>query len=140
MEDFKEGREEYDVKATEEIKSDKEDILNRARENEHMVKKKVKEVLKQEDIKKYSCIEENRGSKDEVKKKKLQPTEGKAENFPIQIENMTKFIKTKQENENLSANISEYCEDGPFLTHLPEFRNLVKFIIDQYEKKLPAYG
>ena len=41
LEDLKEGRAAYYEKAAEEIKSDREDILKRVKENEHMVKKKM---------------------------------------------------------------------------------------------------
>ena len=140
LEDLKEGGEEYYEKLVEEIKSDREEILSRVRENEYMVKRKVEEIMKQEDMNKYRCNEDISRLKDEVKEKELHPTNEKVENHPIKKENMTKFVKNEQEEGFLLANISEYCEDGPFLTHLPEFRNLVKFVINQFKKKLPGYG
>ena len=40
----------------------------------------------------------------------------------------------------LSDRIEEYCENGPFLTHRPQFRVLANYILKQYQKTLPTLG
>ena len=40
----------------------------------------------------------------------------------------------------LSQKISDYCEAGPFMTHLPQFVYSAKYVTRQYQKKLPEFG
>ena len=40
----------------------------------------------------------------------------------------------------LSKTINEYCEVGPFVTHLPQLVYGLKYVIRQYQKKLPEFG
>ena len=46
-------------------------------------------------------------------------------------------------NENISSlskKIEDYCEAGPFMTHLPHFVYLIKYVVNQYQKKHPEFG
>ena len=40
---------------------------------------------------------------------------------------------------HLGEMISEYNEVGPYLTHLPQYVFGVKYLINQYRKKLPEF-
>ena len=41
---------------------------------------------------------------------------------------------------NLFNKILNYSENGVYLTHLPQFIETSKYIINQYQKKLPVFG
>ena len=48
--------------------------------------------------------------------------------------------KTAPNTSTLSRKIDAYDEAGPFMTHLPHFVYLIKYIVSQYQKKLPEFG
>ena len=64
----------------------------------------------------------------------------KRSRLPPNQSSRTKATEKPQVPTKLSHKIEEYCETGPFLTHLPEFVHAIKYIISQYKKKLPIFG
>jgi hypothetical protein len=102
-----------------EINAISDGIFKKVNDNESDVKKKVEDIINlSEDKKSY---EGTSG----IPSKSVLKTESKTSNKTFTI---------------LSNKIDEYCEAGPFLTHLPQFVYGAKYVISQYQKKLPEFG
>jgi predicted nuclease with TOPRIM domain len=99
------------VTGIDEINSFTEVIINKVNDNESKVKKKMEEVIKE--------FENNRN---------------------VMISSKTEFPLVQSSCSKLSVKIAEYCEIGPFLTHRPQFLSAAKYIIGQYQEKLPTVG
>ena len=105
-----------------EVDSITDAIIKKVNDNEYDVKKKMEEIL-----------EEFNSSDD--KKSYSEPSDF----------SMERLFKPKSKTSNkalsiLSNKINDYCEAGPFLTHLPQFVYGLEYIIRQYHKKLPENG
>ena len=105
-----------------EVDSITDAIIKKVNDNEYAVKKKMEEIIKE-------FISSN------VKKSYSEPSEF----------SMERLSKTKSKTSNkalsiLSNKINEYCEAGPFVTHLPQFVYGLKYVIRQYQMKLPEFG
>ena len=89
------------------------ELVEKVTKNELEVKKKIECLIK--------------ASNGSPNKSNLSPTEEQEE-------------KTAANISSLSRKIYAFCEAGPFLTHLPQFVYLIKYIVSQYQKKLPEFG
>ena len=107
------------IKKVREIDAISNTIIKKVNDNESDVKKRMEEIINLSEDKKFYSERS-----DIPAKRVLQP----------QSEASNKTIST------LSNKIDEYCEAGPFLTHLPHFVYGLKYIIRQYQKKLPEFG
>ena len=105
-----------------------EAIIKKVNDNEYEVKMKIEEVIR-----------EFEANKD---KSSLSSTADIPEPSQLPRNEYSKTNQTEKprEHSTLSKKIEEYDETGPFLTHLPEFIYLIKYVISQYQKKLPLFG
>ena len=80
---------------------------------------------------------------DDKRESKTSPgphSSAKPSQLPTSQSSRPKATEKPQVPTKLSHKIEEYRETGPFLTHLPEFVHAIKYIICQYQKKLPIFG
>ena len=96
-----------------------EAIIKKVNDNEGAVKKKIEEVIRN--------YEDNRNS-------------SKPSEMPKSQSSRMGTTENTQDHSQLSDKIAEYCETGPFLTHLPQFIFGAKYVISQYQKKIPIFG
>ena len=110
------------IKKVKEIDAISDAIFKKVNDNESDVKKKMEEIIKEFNLgkDKQSC-----SGKSDISVKGV---------LNIQSETSNKTRST------LSNKMDEYCELGPFLTHLPHFVYAAKYFISQYQKKLPEFG
>ena len=105
-----------------EVDSITDAIIKKVMDNEYAVKKKMEEIIKELNS---SDGKESYSEPSDVSTERLFETNSKTSNNALSI---------------LSNKINGYCEAGPFLTHLPQFVYGAKYVISQYQKKLPEMG
>ena len=103
-----------------EINNITDEIINQVNDNDSEVKRKIEAI-----------IDNFENSKD--------TSPGEPSKFSESPSNQ--IHKTDSSvNPALSSKIAEYCETGPFLTHLSQFIYAAQYVINQYQKKLPIFG
>ena len=105
-----------------EIDTISDTIIKKVNDNEFDVKKKMEEIIKEFNS---SDGKESYSEPSDVSTERLFETNSKTSNKALSI---------------LSNKINEYCEAGPFVTHLPQFVYGLKYVIRQYQMKLPEFG
>ena len=106
-----------------EINSLTEAIIKKVHDNEYEIKKKMEDIINASD----ACPPNSK-----TNSKAPQPAR----------KNSNRKDKTDQspEHSSLSDKIAKYCETGLFFSNLPEFVYTCKFMVSQYQKKLPLFG
>ena len=110
------------TKEVAEIESNSDAIIKKVNENESDVKKKMEEIIKEFNS---SDSKKSYSGPSDISVERILITEAKTSNIALST---------------LSKKIDEYCEAGPFITHLPQFVYGLKYVIRQYQKKLPEFG
>ena len=52
----------------------------------------------------------------------------------------TGLQQRKEDLSTLSCKVADYCQQGAFITHLPQFLSFINFGIKQYHRKAPDFG
>ena len=104
-------------KTLSEISEISDTLVDKVTKNEINVKKKIEQIIKNSSLENLST------------------------QFKENVVNSSQStLSTMSALSTLSQKISDYCEAGPFMTHLPQFVYSAKYVTRQYQKKLPEFG